>query len=133
MTNKKLGNDFESELCKLLSSQGFWAHRFTQNCDGQPADIIAVKNKKAYLIDAKVCSTKNGFALHRLEDNQILAMQLWESCENGSGWFALQLETRVYMLPLFTMLAFQNSQSYVSPSEIAEGGEDFERWVKKCR
>lgn len=133
MTNKKLGNDFESELCELLSVQGYWVHNFTQNCDGQPADIIAVKNKKAYLIDAKVCSTKNGFALYRLEDNQILAMQLWESCGNGSGWFALQLGTRVYMLPLFTMLAFQNSQSYVSPSEIAECGEDFERWVKKCR
>lgn len=133
MTNKKLGNSFESELCDLLSEQGYWSHNFTQNSSGQPADIIAVKNKKAYLIDAKVCSTKNGFALSRLEENQILAMQLWESCGNGNGWFALKLGTRIFMIPLFTMLAYKNYQSYVSPSEIAESGVDFEKWVKRCR
>ena len=120
MTNKKLGNSFESELCDLLSEQGYWSHNFTQNSSGQPADIIAVKNK-------------NGFALSRLEENQILAMQLWESCGNGNGWFALKLGTRIFMIPLFTMLAYKNYQSYVSPSEIAESGVDFEKWVKKCR
>lgn len=133
MTNKKLGNDFERQLADLLYESGFWVHRLNRNQDGQPADIIAVKNKKAYLIDGKVCSTSKGFQLSRLEENQILSMQLWESCGNGNGWFALKLGTRIHMLPLFTMLGFQNSQSYISPAEIAECGADFERWVKKCR
>ena len=95
MTNKKIGNDFESELCELLATQGFCAHNFAQNQDGQPADVIAVKNKKAYLIDCKVCSTRKGFDLSRMEDNQDLSMELWKGCGNGEGWFAVKLESQI--------------------------------------
>lgn len=133
MTNKKLGNDFESELCELLSSQGFWAHNFAQNQDGQPADVIAVKNKKAYLIDCKVCSTRKGFDLSRMEENQELAMTLWKECGNGDGWFAILLAGIVYMIPHFTIEAFANSQAYLSPKEIFEYGKPLDKWVKKCK
>ncbi len=133
MTNKKLGNTFEQELCELLSVQGFWAHNFAQNQDGQPADIIAVKNKKAYLIDCKVCSTKKGFALSRVEDNQNLSMELWKECGNGEGWFAVKVESQIYMLPHFTVRALQNQQAAISPKDIFECGKPLGRWVKQCR
>lgn len=55
-SNRKTGTTFESELCEILSQNGFWAHNLAQNSAGQPADVIAVRNKTAYLIDCKVCS-----------------------------------------------------------------------------
>ena len=54
MSNKKLGNSFEAELCEILSQHGFWAHNLAQNAAGQPADVIAVKDGEAFLIDCKV-------------------------------------------------------------------------------
>ena len=53
MSNKKIGNDFEKELCEVLAEYGFWVHNFTQNQDGQPADIIAVK----YALQEKVLTS----------------------------------------------------------------------------
>ena len=85
MSNKKSGNQFESELCEILSMYGFWCHNLAQNSAGQPADVIAVRNREAYLIDCKVCSTNKGFALNRMEENQDLAMNLWNECGNGQG------------------------------------------------
>jgi Holliday junction resolvase len=83
-TNKKLGNDFEAEFCEILFENGFWAHNMAQNAAGQPADVIAVRNEKSYIIDCKVCS--NGrFPLSRIEDNQHLSMKLWEESGNHTG------------------------------------------------
>ena len=56
MTNKKLGNSFESVFCEILFQQGFWCHNRAQNQAGQPADVIAVRDGKAYLIDCKFCT-----------------------------------------------------------------------------
>ena len=80
MSNKKIGNDFEAELCEMLSLYGFWCHNLAVKSEGQPADVIAARNGKAYLIDCKVCSTNKGFALSRMEENQELAMTLWKEC-----------------------------------------------------
>ena len=55
-TNKKLGNTFEAELCEILFEEGFWAHNLAQNQAGQPADVLAARNGRTYLIDCKVCS-----------------------------------------------------------------------------
>ena len=55
-SNKQAGNAFERSFCEMLFSKGFWVHNFAQNRDGQPADVIAVRNGIAYLIDCKVCS-----------------------------------------------------------------------------
>lgn len=134
MTNKKIGNSFESEFCEMLSERGFWAHNLAQNASGQPADVFAARNKKAVLVDCKVCSTVKGFSLRRVEDNQILSMQLWSECGNGSGWFAFKLPNQmIYMMPLVTVLAYRAQQSYLSPDEIFSNGKPFERWVKDCR
>ena len=130
--NKKIGNDFEQELCEKLSEYGFWAHNLSMNKSGQPADIIAVKNKRPYLIDAKVCS--NGtFPLSRVEENQHLAMDLWNECGNGQGWFALQLDTKVYMLSHHLIMAYKEKQSSLSAKEILELGTPLEKWVMICQ
>ena len=133
MNNKILGNNFEQELCEKLSEYGFWVHLLNMNKAGQPADIIAVKNKKAILIDAKVCSSR-GFALSRVEENQELAMTLWHERGNGQGWFALKIPTgEIYMMPHFNIQAHKGRQSLLSFSEIHELGKPLGKWVGKCK
>ena len=97
MINKKLGNDFEQELCEILSDAGYWVHNFANRKNGQPADIIAVKNGIAYLIDAKVCSYEV-FPFRRIEENQQLAMNMWMECGNISPLFALKCRNEIYMV-----------------------------------
>lgn len=133
MTNKTLGNSFEAELCEKLSEYGFWCHNLAMNKSGQPADVIAVRNKVAYLIDAKVCSSK-GFALSRVEENQELAMNLWNERGNGQGWFALKVPTdEIYMIPHICIQAYKNVQSTLSFKEIHELGKPLGKWVEKCK
>ena len=135
MSNKALGNSFEEELCEILSSYGFWSHNMAQKKSGQPADIIAVRNKVAHLIDAKVCSN-NEFPLSRIEENQDLAMELWKDCGNGIGWFALKIresDNQIYMISHYTMVAYRNQQKSLSAKEIFELGIPIEKWVKKCK
>ena len=132
-SNRAVGNAFEQELSELLYAYGFWCHRLTQDSAGQPADVIAVKNKTAYLIDCKDCSAK-GFDLRRVEENQITAMQLWNECGNGQGWFAIKVPTDdIYMLPLFVVMAYKGRQSSLSYAEICELGKSLEVWVRKCK
>ena len=131
-SNRAVGNAFESELCELLYAYGFWAKNMKQDNSGQPADVIAVRNKIAYLIGCKDCSSK-GFGLRRVEDNQITAMQLWDECGNGQGWFALKINEEIYMLPYFTVMAYRNHQASMSFAEIYEAAKPLDAWVKKCR
>lgn len=132
-SNRAVGSAFEQELSELLFAYGFWVHRLTQDSAGQPADIIAVKNKTAYLIDCKDCSAK-GFDLRRVEENQITAMQLWDECGNGQGWFAIKVPTDdIYMLPLFVVMAYRGRQSSLSYAEIHELGKPLDEWVRKCK
>ena len=129
--NKKLGNDFESRFCEILYSEGFWVHNLAQNSAGQPADVIAARNGKTYLIDCKVCSNR-GFALSRMEENQDLSMELWKDTGNGDGWFAILLPGgQIYMIPRFVIKAMRNSQSSMSEAEIHECGTPLYKWVKK--
>ena len=97
MINKKLGNKFEKELSEILYDAGYWVHLLNQNKNGQPADIIAVKNIKSYLIDAKVCSYEI-FPFRRIEDNQRLAMDMWQECGNTTPYFALKCRNEIYMV-----------------------------------
>ena len=130
-TNRKIGNSFETEFCELLFQYGFWCHNMTQNAAGQPADVIAVKNKTAYLIDCKVCSN-NRFPLSRVEENQHFTMETWKACGNGEGWFALKVEDEIIMIPHFSMVALSYEKSTLNLTDIREYGTPLERWLKKC-
>lgn len=82
MNNKKLGSDFEKELCRLLAQEGWWVHFISPNESGaQPFDIIAVKNGIALAGDCKT-STNKIFRINRLEENQIMAFEKWLACGN---------------------------------------------------
>lgn len=132
-SNKSIGNDFERKFCEMLSDYGFWVHNLVANASGQPADVIAVKEHKAYLIDCKVCS-RGGFTLSRIEDNQDLAMRLWDECGNGKGLFAMLIGTQVIMVSHADLVAQRNKgHSNVNNMELREIGIPLEKWVKKCK
>lgn len=132
-TNKRDGNNFESFFCTLLFSNGFWAHNLAQNQTGQPADVLAARNGKSYLIDCKVCG-KNGFSFSRIEENQDSSMTLWHNSGNGTGWFALKLpDESIYLLPHLALLGYEKIKSGLSIKEIQMYGQPFEKWVEKCK
>lgn len=129
MSNKKSGNQFETELCEILAEEGFWCHNLAQNAAGQPADVIAVKDGDAYLIDCKVCS-QGKFAFSRIEDNQELAMGLWRDCGNGIGWFALKFaDDEIYMVDIVSMRHARNRQSVMTRDVAEMYGYTLEEWL----
>lgn len=135
MTNKQLGNTFEKDLCEMLSREGFWVHNLAQNQSGQPADIITVKNGKAFIIDAKVCSD-NRFPLSRIEENQKLSMDLWKKCNNGTGWFAFLIGDEVFMMAYANIEIMRSTNSIkttLTLSDIVDKGMTFEKWVLICQ
>lgn len=132
MKNKKLGNDFEAQFCEILFGEGFWCHNLAQNQAGQPADVIAVKNGKAYLIDCKVC-VNDTFPFSRIENNQHTAMTLWKQSGNGYGWFAFRLsDNSIFMIDHNLMIALSMSQCSISKDLITRYGIPLERWLVKC-
>ena len=132
MTNKKSGNNFEREFAVFLYESGFWVHLLCQNQSGQPADVIAVRNTVAYLIDCKVCSGK-GFPLSRVEENQDSSMSLWANCGNGEGWFAIKLDGMIYMVPHSAIRTRMATQSTMTAQDIHECGQSLNEWVTKCK
>ena len=109
MGNKSLGSSFERDFGELLSKSGYWVHILQDNRNGQPFDVIAAKNNITRVFDCKVCS--DGFRLSRMEPNQISAMQLWESCGNQEGAFAIKAlkAGTVYIIPFRSLLNIRNS------------------------
>lgn len=131
-SNRAVGNAFEKELCELLFEYGYWSHNLKQDNSGQPADVIAVRNKVAYLIDCKDCSY-DAFDLRRVEENQITAMQLWDECGNGQGWFAVKMDDEIYMLPYICVMAYRNLRASMTHDLIREIAKPLREWVKRCR
>ena len=98
MSNKAIGTQFENEFCDLLSSEGYWVHFIAPDARGaQPFDIIAAKDGKAFAFDCKTCVAKT-FTISRLEDNQIMAFELWLRCGNGDPVIAVKHEGKVYLI-----------------------------------
>lgn len=130
MSNRKSGDDFEVEFASALAANGFWVHRLKQNSAGQPFDIIAVKDGYATAIDCKVCE-KDVFDLSRIEENQINAMELWESCGNGNGWFALKLsDGEILMISISQMEFYENCfGTRMNRESIESNGMDLRDWI----
>jgi len=130
-SNRKLGNSFERQLAEQLAERGFWVHNFAQKKEGQPADIIAVRNRRAYLIDCKVC-TQRGFNLNRIEDNQELAMTRWAEAGNGDAHFAIRVGNEVIMLDSHIALRMRQTQSALNLAALYRLGVLLEEWVRQC-
>ena len=130
MINKKLGNDFEQELCEILADAGFWVHNFANRKNGQPADIIAVKSGGAYLIDAKVCSYEV-FPFKRIEDNQQLAMDMWIECGNIEPYFALKARNEVYMVGYVTIKnLIRKGKKQLNLEDMNKYGTRLSTWLR---
>lgn len=129
MNNKKNGNKFEEEVAELLFRDGYWVHRLTQNSAGQPADIIAVRNGEAYLIDAKDCESDT-FPLSRIEGNQRSSMDLWKQCGNGVGWLAIRMRGKIYMISLLRIKDIEIRKKSLSFSDLQENGLLFDDWME---
>jgi hypothetical protein len=131
MNNKQAGNKFEREFCEQLADDGFWAHFMGGNKNGQPADIIAVRNEVAYLIDTKDCKN-DVFEFRRIEYNQDMAMIKWEMCGNNQGLFALNTSRGVYMLQYGVIQALQcvglNQLNIGGIMIHAKSYEEWSRW-----
>lgn len=132
MSNRKTGSMFEQHFCQILADNGFWAHNLAQNSIGQPFDVIAVKDEKAYAVDCKVCENDT-FDLRRIEENQRCAMYLWEDCGNGYGWFALKLsDDRIYMFTIETLTRFSAVKNRLNKKIIESRGVLLEDWMMSC-
>ena len=129
--SKKLGNQFEKEFCETLYNHGFWCHKMAQNAAGQPADVIAVRNGQAYLIDCKVC-THGRFPLSRIEENQRFAMEIWEERGNTCCWFALKTPKGVIMLEYWRLRNTLCERSILNIDDINSLGITLERWLEIC-
>ena len=106
MSNKSEADAFETKMCNILAENGFWAHNFANRAEGQPADIIAVKNGLASLIDCKLCE-KEYFRLDRIEENQETAMSRWNGCGNYFAYFAIRLaDGSTFMVPFRRMMDY---------------------------
>lgn len=128
--NKKEGNSFERKFCETLSFFGFWALNVPQNAAGQPADVIASKNGKTFLIDCKVCS-RRGFVLSRVEENQRNAMELWQACGNGVGWFAIEtMNGAVWMISLEALDEIRKKKTIASRDDLNKYGCRLMNWVQ---
>lgn len=128
--NKVMGNHFEAELCELLADAGWWAHNMAQNETGQPADVIAVKNDVAVLIDCKVCSNDT-FPLTRIEANQEGAMTLWEERGNNYCFFAMKLtDETIYMVEFDRLMMLQlHGEKSIRPEDFVEY-PTLEEWLE---
>ena len=99
MNNKKLGTEFEREAVTLLSQKGYWVHFITPDSRGsQPFDIIASKDDKPLVADCKT-SDKKWFSISRLEENQIMAFELWLKRGNTKAFIFIKYNEKIYQIP----------------------------------
>ena len=109
-SNKKIGNNFEKELAQMLREKGFWVTLLApkNHIGSQPADLIAIKDNKATLIDCKVCNSYL-FPLRRIEQNQWNASKRYFKCGNTDYFIAIKYENDIYMIPIDTINKEQKS------------------------
>lgn len=99
MTNKQLGTEFEREVVRLLSRIGYWAHFIVPDARGsQPFDIVASKDDKPIVGDCKTCQSRY-FSVSRLEDNQVMAFDLWLARGNKRAYVWIKHEDKIYQVP----------------------------------
>lgn len=91
MKQKKIGNDTERKCLDLLQGMGYWCHLFAYNKNGQPCDVVAIKDNKAFLVDVKHCDGDR-FSFGRIEPNQRNCFEYALTCGNGNCGFMIYYE-----------------------------------------
>lgn len=107
MNNKRLGTQFEQEMVSFLAQNNYWVHFITPDARGsQPFDLIASRNNKPFVADCKTCSTR-WFNISRLEENQLLAFDLWIKKGNTDAFVFVKYNNKVYSIPYRILKAEQ--------------------------
>lgn len=134
MSNKSAGTKFEREFAERLAAEGFWVHRFQDNKNGQPCDVIAARNGEAYLFDCKDCQ-KEVFDLRRMEENQYNAMQFFYVTGNSRGMFAVRYPDEVVFLADFQLLdnLKNDGKKNISRTDMTTYGRTLESWLDELK
>ena len=130
--NRTVGGRFEQDLSVTLAEHGFWCHVMQQNKAGQPADIVAVKQKFHTLIDCKVISDDKGFPFERIEDNQRMAMKTFQRKCGELCYFALKLpDNTVWMVALERLETLRGrGKKRMTDEEIRNQTWSLEKWLE---
>jgi len=126
MSNIKDGNDFEHVIMLRLTDKGYWSHNFANKSNGQPMDIIAIKDDKKFLLDCKVCSG-DYFKLSRIEDNQEHASLAFEKKAKGKTFFVIKMRGEIFVInndDIIYQKNVMNKKSF-NFSELKMVGRDF--------
>lgn len=90
---------FERDMCKILYTLGYWAHRISKDERGaQPFDIIALKRGSIFALDCKTCS-KPRFEIKRAEINQCLAFDALLKRTDAVCGFVCLYDDDIYLVP----------------------------------
>ena len=123
MSNKSKGTAFEKEFAQIFAERGFWVHCLRDNANGQPFDLIAVRNNTAFAFDCKECQG-SVFRLSRVEENQDNAMTLWTETGNRFSFFAIRLNGKIYLIPYRMLMILKgNGVKQLKETEAAKYGE----------
>ena len=120
---------FEREFAGKLAKNRFWVHRFQDNKNGQPCDVIAARNGKTYLFDCKDCA--GAFQLSRVEENQYNAMLLFHMTGNSRGMFAVRFQgAPVYLVDFQVLKHLKNEgRKGIPKSAMPTYGRTLESWL----
>lgn len=131
MSNKSRGTAFEKEFAQIFADKGFWVHCLRDNSNGQPFDLIAVRNNTAYAFDCKECQG-NVFRMSRIEENQDNAMVLWSETGNQFSFFAIRFKDRIYLVPhrMLVILKEQGTKQ-LKEMDAAKYGQELFQWLKR--
>lgn len=131
MSNKSKGTAFEKEIARIFAEKGFWVHCLKDNANGQPFDLIAVRNDTAYAFDCKECQG-SVFRLSRIEENQDNAMILWTETGNRFSFFAIRLNGKIYLIPhRMLMILKGNGVKQLKETKAAKYGQELYRWLDR--
>lgn len=126
VSNYKKGDKLEQEVAEYLACTGFWVYRTPSGLKGQPFDLIAIRNDKAFLIECKYCS-KDVFTTSRIEENQKNTARVWAKAGNDCNNLLVAIkydDSPVYLFPFDIILKVKRISKPLK-------GLTLEEWIKK--
>ena len=98
-SNKKIGNDTENEFADMMYKKGWWVHIFADKVNGQPCDIVMIKDKVTWMLDVKHVAVNKQYFLHsRIEENQRNVFNMLSVRNFHNTGFAIKFDDGWYLL-----------------------------------
>lgn len=130
MSNKHDGTTFERKFADILYRRGFWALNIPDGKNGQPFDIVAVRNNRAYAFDCKSCAGQR-FLFSRIEENQRNAFYAWKTAGNDPAMLALYIPAAIYLLRYSDIRKLEKRNVHsLSVLGVKEHGIELGQWLK---